>query len=338
MKLFISRKNVFKEAGVLFIVILIVFSSLLVMADTGDHKPIKLCECNDYETSRYCFIDEDFTTWIPAGWAQEESDEWSQSNSNRAGGAIPEAFLAFYKIKGNYSWLMTPSVDTTSAAILTLEFKSNIDDYCGGYTCKVFTRANPADSWTDRSPWSNPINGNVGPSIYCIDITDDVGVDTEVRFEFSGYYWNIDYWFIDDVKICDGPCSSPKVCCEGSLSWTNITPNSTVTGGPFSVQNCGTNGSILQWYVQSWPSWMGISNPCSPSSGTLVAPSSVLVTVNFIAPPNQNMIFTGSIVIGNLNNPSDNCSIPIYLETPRNQQKININIPQFLKLLYQFLF
>ncbi len=161
-----------------------------------------------------CPLDEDFSSWLPGGWT---TDDWIQSYSNYAGGTSPEAVLSYYAgIHGDYAYLDSKPVDTTGASHLTLEFKSFIDDYCcsdgyndpscynacPSYSCRVLTRADGGDSWTDVTPWSNPISGNVGPNTYSVDISSDIGSATQVRFEFDGYYYAIDYWYVDDVKIC----------------------------------------------------------------------------------------------------------------------------------------
>jgi hypothetical protein len=149
-----------------------------------------------------CPLDEDFSgPWPPSGWT---TDDWNQSNTNYAGGTPPEARLAYYNIFGNYAYLDSKSVGTTGASSLTLEFKSFIDDYCfgGSYDCRVYTRAHGGGSWTDVTPWSNPIYGNVGPDTYSVDISSDIGSATQVRFEFDGSGWCLDYWYVDDVKIC----------------------------------------------------------------------------------------------------------------------------------------
>jgi len=146
-----------------------------------------------------CPLDEDFSSWLPSGWA---TDDWYQSDSKNAEGSSPEAWLTWEYISGDYAYLDSKPVDTTGAGSLTLEFKSFIDDYEGGYYCRVFTRAHEGDGWTDITPWSNPIWGNVAPDSYSIDISPDIGTGTQVRFEFDGYYWNIDYWYVDDVQIC----------------------------------------------------------------------------------------------------------------------------------------
>jgi hypothetical protein len=169
------------------------FCDYILLATKGCYGPLT------------CPLDEDFSGGVPpSGWTQEEPGEWQQSFSNYAGGTSPEALLYWDDISGNYSYLDSKPVDTTGAPCLTLEFKSYIDHYYyyPYYNCRVLTRADGGDSWTDVTPWSNPIYGNVGPDTYSIDISSDIGTATQVRFEFDGYYYNINDWYVDDVSIC----------------------------------------------------------------------------------------------------------------------------------------
>jgi uncharacterized repeat protein (TIGR01451 family) len=164
-----------------------------------------------------CPLDEGFSgSWLPSGWAE---DDWDLSSSDAAGGTAPEARLYGDEISGDGAYLDSKPVDTSAVSSLTLQFKSFILDYCcsyddgqdeycdgacGSYNCSVYTRADAADSWTDVTPWSSPIPGDVGPRAYSVDISSDIGSATQVRFEFDGYDYAINYWAVDDVKIC-GP-------------------------------------------------------------------------------------------------------------------------------------
>ena len=151
-----------------------------------------------------CTLDEDFAgSWLPSGWT---TDNWDQSDTNYAGGTSPEARLP-WNGTGLYAYLDSKSVDTTGASSLTLEFKSSIDDYSGigSYNCSVYTRANVTDTWTDVTPWGNPIYGDVNASAYLVDISSDIGIATQVRFEFDGQSNDLNYWYVDDVKICAQP-------------------------------------------------------------------------------------------------------------------------------------
>ena len=148
------------------------------------------------------FLYEDFSAGVPPpGWSQEEAGEWQQSNTANAGGTAPEAYLPWDDVNGDYAYLDSIPVNTIGAPTLTLSFKHYIDHYTDSFNCRVYARASSTDSWHDVTPWSNPITGDIGPETVTIDITPYIGPETQIRFEFDGYYWNLNYWYIDDVEI-----------------------------------------------------------------------------------------------------------------------------------------
>ncbi|HWR63048.1 MAG TPA: Ig-like domain-containing protein, partial [Candidatus Thermoplasmatota archaeon] len=136
-----------------------------------------------------------------AQWTQESDTEWTQTFTNVAGGVSPEAWLPYYNIVGDYAYLMSYPIDTSAESSISLSFRSMINDYAGGYNCYIKTRSSESDPWTDVSPWTNPIYGSLSAAQYTIDISGDIGTDTQVMFEFSGYYWNLNYWYIDDFSV-----------------------------------------------------------------------------------------------------------------------------------------
>ncbi len=136
-----------------------------------------------------------------AQWTQESDTEWQQTFSNVAGGVSPEAYLPYSSIVGDYAYLMSCPIDTSAESTLTLSFRSMINDYAGGYNCYIKTRSSESDPWTDVSPWSNPIYGSLNAAQYFIDITGDISTTTQVMFEFDGYYWNLNYWYLDDFSV-----------------------------------------------------------------------------------------------------------------------------------------
>ncbi len=166
-----------------------------------------LVNCSIVEGIFGTFLSENFSGGVPpAGWTVEEPDanEWQTYQNNRAGGTAPEMRLHWNSINGDYSYIETPPVDTVGAAQLQLRFNHWIDDYENSddpIYCRVYTRAETTDTWTDVTPWSNPIYNNVGPEYVTIDIGFDSGPATQVRFEYEGYYFYIDYWYIDDVLL-----------------------------------------------------------------------------------------------------------------------------------------
>jgi len=154
------------------------------------------------------------------------------------------------------------------------------------------------------------------------------------------YYWQIiatdEYGATTDGPIWNFTTEEtpePDLDCEGSLSWTGVKPGSTVTGS-FTVKNIGDPGSELDWEIIEWPEWGDWS--FDPDSGTgLPDGSSETVDVEVVAPDDPNTEFTGEVKVINSDDPSDYCTIPVYLKTPVNQPSTN---RQILKtILQQFL-
>jgi hypothetical protein len=178
-------------------------------------------------------LNEEFNSWtytgypwyyVADGWTEYHSYErgFERSFTNKAGGTSPEARMVYYDAAYYQdTGMISPSINTLGEGKLELEFKSYIDHYYGSTYCwmTVEARADPGDPWTDYTPWSNPISGNVGPDTYLVDITPEIGVDTQVRFNFYGYYFYFDYWHVDDVKLISYTCGEEiyykeKVCVD----------------------------------------------------------------------------------------------------------------------------
>ena len=110
----------------------------------------------------------------------------------------------------------------------------------------------------------------------------------------------------------------PKIGCEGTLRWSKITPESTVTGIIY-VKNIGDAGSELKWSVCGYPTWGTWT--FTPSSGTGLKPADgkkpIIVTV--VAPNQKRHQFTGQIILCNDENTSDTCTIQASLATPKSK-------------------
>jgi len=107
--------------------------------------------------------------------------------------------------------------------------------------------------------------------------------------------------------------------CSGTLSWTGVTPGSTVTGS-FTVENIGDPGSLLDWEVESYPDWGAWT--FDPENGEDLTPEDDPITVNVevVAPNEQNQQFDGEVKIVNSENGSDYYIISVSLATPVNLQ------------------
>jgi len=125
--------------------------------------------------------------------------------------------------------------------------------------------------------------------------------------------------------------SQPDLQCEGTLSWTNITPGKVVVGN-FIVENIGTPLSYLDWKIDSWSDWGTWA--FSPTSGENLTPEDgpVTVLVQIIAPNVKNSKYSGMIKIVNINDENDFCIIQTSLNTSKIKQKIYF--PYFKQLQY----
>ena len=138
------------------------------------------------------------------------------------------------------------------------------------------------------------------------------------------YNWNL--W----AGIAGGQPEVPDLDCDGTLSWTEVTPGETVTG-TFTVENIGDPLSLLDWEIESYPDWGTWT--FDPDGGTGLLPGApVTVNVEIVAPDDPETNFTGEIVLVNSDNPDDTCIIDVSLATPVSQQSL---IFQFFEMLAQ---
>jgi len=137
--------------------------------------------------------------------------------------------------------------------------------------------------------------------------------------------------------IEQGPPPEPAICCEGTLSWPQVNASATVHGS-FQICNCGDNGSLLNWQVDTWPGW-GTGWTFTPASGTgLAYPNCVTVNVTVVAPAQKKKTFTGKVKIINSANESDFCEIDVELTTPRARAINGFNLLQWILQKYPNMF
>jgi len=114
--------------------------------------------------------------------------------------------------------------------------------------------------------------------------------------------------------------SEPDLDAYGDLTWSSVTPGSTVTGGIY-VENVGEQDPFgqnqLSWSITEWPDWGSWS--FSPSSGIGLEPDEgpFNVHVTVVSPTLQHKIYSGTVKIVNTENPSDYIELPVKLTTPR---------------------
>jgi len=149
------------------------------------------------------FLNEDFSAnqMPPSGWSIDGFNaNWSTSSSANAGGSAPEGKFT-YSQNIAVSRLISPALDLSGQTSVTLFF-NHFYDYYGNPAPKlgVATRSQGGD-WT--SVWEIGPTGDVGPEGKMITIENsDVGQpDFQFCFYLDGNFYNMDYWYVDDIEL-----------------------------------------------------------------------------------------------------------------------------------------
>ena len=164
------------------------------------------------ESSGEFLLDEDFSDGIiPVDW---ETDYWNIAYTNYAGGESPEA----QAYRGNYggqtydNYIQTKPFDATGWEKITMTFKWGFEQYSTyGQYCNFFVkyRRNETSPWKDVSPWDNPLVTDYDGQVWTIDcygFGSDLGENFSIKFEYIGYYYYFNYFWLDDVSVegCGG--------------------------------------------------------------------------------------------------------------------------------------
>jgi hypothetical protein len=141
------------------------------------------------------------------------------------------------------------------------------------------------------------------------------------------YEVNLGNWYvIDDLAFVlsdGGEEPIPDLECDGRLHWEKVKPGTNVTGS-FNIRNNGDIDSILhckgdESTIPTWGNWT-----FSATAGILAVEDGwVTVNVTVIAPEDENEIFTGTLKVVNIMDPTDYCEIDVKLETPRIRTTYN---------------
>ena len=147
------------------------------------------------------YLFEDFSSNMmpPTGWSRDGVPaQWSVSASNNAGGIAPEAKFTYIQ-QNTTSRLISPVVDLTGIPNAKIAFKHFYDHYAAGVTIGIATRFGTTGDWTVA--WQLTPTGNQGPKTQIVDLTGVGQSDFQFCIFITGNLYNVDYWFIDDIKL-----------------------------------------------------------------------------------------------------------------------------------------
>ena len=149
------------------------------------------------------YFNVDFTgSFPPTGWTIDaQAGNWSAVSTNNAGGTAPEARMNWTPTFNGTSRLISPVINTTGNTVVTTEFKFNLDHYGGPYTIGAATRSG-GGAWNVVWQIVNP-TGSISATTEVVTINNsDVGAaDFQICWFFSGNSFNLNYWYLDDLKL-----------------------------------------------------------------------------------------------------------------------------------------
>ncbi len=146
------------------------------------------------------YLNTDFSgTFPPAGWTIDATN-WAANNSSNAGCAAPEVRFNYTPVFTGDSHLISPAIDLTGVTALKVKFNHMVDHYDSPYTIGVATRSG-GGAW--NVVWSKDPTASIPATQEIVTINNsDVGAaDFQICWYFSGYSYNINYWYIDDVSL-----------------------------------------------------------------------------------------------------------------------------------------
>jgi hypothetical protein len=166
----------------------------------------------------------DGSTFPPDGW---QTDYWKQSFTNVAGGESPEARCYKYDYpSGQYydNYIQSPPIDCTGIEKINLKFRWAADVYYDDY-CAIYLKyqKNQTAPWKDVTPWDLPLEGDMEGDYWeigCYGFGENLGTNFSFKFEYIGYYYYFNYWWLDDVTLeaCGGCADYAEIVEDVSLA------------------------------------------------------------------------------------------------------------------------
>ncbi|MCX6270105.1 MAG: dockerin type I domain-containing protein [Bacteroidetes bacterium] len=157
---------------------------------------------------------------MPFAWIEMDSavtKGWHIYQGNFAGGSPNELELDFKPGYGT-SRLISPPIQTAGQFVLTLSFKILFGDDSAGMSVRVQTSAD-AIHWTDEDFVYNSGNGNFGPAMVTLPLSNNLGGVFYIAFVAEGNLHSFNYWIIDDIEVAPGGSFPGTI--SGSINYDN---------------------------------------------------------------------------------------------------------------------
>ena len=251
--------------------------------------------------SRVNLVDEGFELAVPpAGWTIITTGNdftWQQSTS-QANSGDASAVLA-YGAPGAWQdeWLVTPALDATGLATLTLEF-AEAEDYWSGYGLEhniMVSTTVPDDpgAFTDVFSMTPGTHSITNWSNVTVDLSAYAGMNNiYVAFRYQGDW--ADNWFIDDVRIFEP--------YEHDVALSSLTPTNEIVmpGVAFMpqivVDNVGQNTETFDVNLQVTNNGLVISDETFTVMDLAVGGSATVDFSSFTTMVG-NYVLTGTVLL-----------------------------------------
>jgi hypothetical protein len=234
---------------------------------------------------------------LPDGWSVIGlgPTNWSISSSNYSGGTAPELRFSWTPSFTGTSYFMSPVINTTGYTDLTLEFNHMLNNFTSQSQPKIIGVATTIDggaNWLEV--WSQVLtNDDILAEVQNLIINNaHVGnANFQFAFFFTGYSFDIDYWYIDNVSL-----GQPE---PHDLGITAISPSFVVSGGTVSpqvtVKNFGSNTETVWSVSLTTTDYSSVLN----NPGTIAPGESMVLAFPDWSPADGTYTLTATVNVAN---------------------------------------
>ncbi len=219
----------------------------------------------------------------PAGWMVfGNAANWGISQTNMAGGLVPEAKVKNTPAFNGTMRLISESVDLTGKTQVIIQFKHMFDHTDGSsvpFTIAVDTRSN-GGTW--HNVWSVAATTDIAAETVTIPVSNtDVGAS---NFQFcmyvTGSSQNLKAWYFDDIFVLDPlplDAGMAAVTIPGSFVGSHILLGKFVNVGLTPITSINVNWQAIEGQVHTTSltglnAAMGVTVPFTCSDSVNVAP------------------------------------------------------------------
>jgi hypothetical protein len=205
-------------------------------------------------------LQQDFSagTWPPAGWTVlGNQTNWALSQTNLAGGIIPEGKVKNSPAFNGTMRFISPAVNTTGLSVVIIQFKHLFDHTDGtstAFTLGVATRTGAAGTW--NNVWTVAATDDIDAETVTIPVSNsDVGAS---NFQFCLYVtgsstnfksWNFDDIFLLDPLPVDGGMAA--ITIPSSFAGSHILEGAFVNVGETPITSISVNWMAIEGQVHT---------------------------------------------------------------------------------------